>query len=82
MNLESYNKKSWIREYPASQLQTAEKRLVRVRNNRQTFSSGDGYFFLSKKIINVTTIEKAANSTALSCINKLIVSYMVIASPP
>ncbi len=35
---------------------------------------GDGYFFFMKKIINVTTIEKAVRKTALSCINKFIVS--------
>jgi len=43
-----------------------------AENNRQTFA--EGRFFLAKKIINVTTIEKAAKITALSCINKLIAS--------
>lgn len=54
----------------------------RVENNRQTFSSGDGYFFFTKKMIMVTTMEKVAISTALSWINKLIIWYVVMATPP
>lgn len=75
---ETYNEKDWIRQYPV--LQFADRRKSgwpEVGNNRQTFSSGDGYFFFMKKMISVTTIEKAANRTALSWINKLIVSYIV-----